>query len=85
MPVTVIVREVSSPLPPVPPWPLIYTFHEEELGDNLYDAETLLMAIAKVRLEELDAPEGMLPLIKEGLELLFAFDGDPTIARDWRD
>lgn len=81
---TVICRELVSPLPPVYPDPLIYDI---QVPQGTTDVEALFLdEIAKIRFEELgkDNPE-LLPLIRKGLTIDFAFEGDLSPVFDFRE
>lgn len=81
---TVIVREASSPCPPIYPDPLIYSVQVSLSAD----AAEILEAVAVQRCADLGLdPEensGECYEVKDGLELLFAFYGDLNTAFDWR-
>lgn len=95
---TVIVREVSSPVPPVYPHPLIYTIKVAEdvfAGGAAEVAEAyerepeIRRAVAIQRASELTEnsafAESIVDQVEEGLELIMAFEGEPDIVADWRD
>ena len=76
---TVIVQEVATPLPPVYPYPLIYTIHTT----NPTDKDAVLHAVAVARAADIgwdDVEE-----IKAGLQPLFAFPLDTRPWLGWRE
>lgn len=77
---TVVVREISSPYPPVAPWPLFYTLSMDDFSDE----NTIRAFIADIRMLELDAEDENYEAIYDGIELLFAFEGDLETKLDWR-
>lgn len=85
---TVIMREVTSPFPPVYPEPLIYTVSYEELREVPEDDKQawLLNQMAKNRAADLglEEDEGIIAMIAEGLEILFVFPGDLEPILDYR-
>lgn len=78
--VTLIIREVSSPLPPVYPEPLIYTVETESVSDQ----DHLRSMIAQIRVEELDADDEMFEEIFEGIVIDLVFEGEPKVLADFR-
>lgn len=84
---TVIVRETSSPYPPVAPWPLIYTVESVDPEDH----DDIRGLIAAQRLDDMggvaddEDEDEQIQKITDGLELLFAFEGDLILAQDWRE
>lgn len=80
---TVVVIERDSPYPPAYPSPLIYTVPR----DLLDQTEQLMLHIAQQRAEDFgveDMPTEILAQIAAGLELQFAFAGEPMTLADWR-
>ena len=81
---TVIVLEVTTPLPPAYPQPLIYLV--KVLSDA--DEGEILHAVAEQRWDDLNLdPEEDSDVcydVKDGLELLFAFEGELLPSHDWR-
>ena len=78
--ITVCCCETTSPLPPVSPWPLIYTV---SVADPSNEAE-VRHAVTSCRMDVLDADEEDRASIYAGLELLFCFSGDLHLLTDWR-
>lgn len=78
--ITVVVSEKSSPLPPVSPWPLIYTVDVKDPKDH---AE-VLAAVAAERMDELGIDESNLDEVLDGIEIHFAFAGDVNTLTDFR-
>jgi uncharacterized secreted protein with C-terminal beta-propeller domain len=91
---TVIFKEISSPLPPAYPEPLIYTVKVEadpletqrlKKGEALNEIykDQLLDLVAAERADELDTNDT--EEVREGLKLLFAFEGEHSPILDWRE
>lgn len=83
-PITVVIRENTSPLPPVSPWPLIYTVEVEGYPE---DGEILDLA-TKARMSDLSVDDctrnAWFKVFRDGIELLFCFEGDLMPLIDWR-
>lgn len=87
--ITVIFQEISTPVPPTYPQPLVYAVDYKGAvgGDDLFtlaeEAEDeILDLLAKARAEELSTDDVV--GVRAGLELLFAFEGDRRPVLDWR-
>lgn len=84
--ITAIVSEVSSPKPPISPWPLIYVLQVLDIKDD----DAILRQIADIRYDEIcdmdeEQEDRILKEIIEGLALHFVFAGDLTPLADWRE
>lgn len=92
--ITAVIREVSTPLPPASPWPLLYTVDVEDPEDNAEIARV----VALIRYEEIigkwrtnaadtalrDLEVQRLEEIQAGIEVLFTFEGDVKTLSDFR-
>lgn len=90
--ITIAVLERTSPIPPAYPLPLLYTIvvPNNWTFDN-HDEDAILRQIADIRYDELDCYDNddgtqsdVVYEIMNGLELLFAFEGDISTVGDWR-
>lgn len=90
--ITVAVLERDSPFPPAYPFPLLYTIVvPHDWTFDKCDDSAILRQIAEIRYDELGcigdhdrASSILIDEIMNGLELLFAFEGDIPTVGDWR-
>ena len=93
--ITAVIRETSTPNPPVSPWPLLYTVDVKDPEDGAEIAR----AVALIRYEEIIGPwrtnaadtalhdleVERLEAIQEGIEVLFTFKGNVPTLSDFRE